>query len=230
MVQSDLVLIKTTLNGHHSSQKINNIKNENEFRFLLVGINFMLRLYTFQTEDAFLKLQTEGYLVGRKELIDPYFIDGYDFMVKQMVKRIGLPPYEGQYPMWAWYQNPEVDNLEYGGHLEPGTKGVRLEIEIDPSQVVLSEFDNWHYVLNYWYLSTTNEDHDNFIREVNTCPMPEPYHSQIVKSWEKIFELNASSDEYVQATFWKLDLSQVREVNWFVAQNPLSNDDDDDDD
>lgn len=45
-----------------------------------------------------------------------------------------------------------------------GTQGVRLEVEIPDAQVLLSDFDLWHYPLNYWYLPDDEEDDWRFER------------------------------------------------------------------
>ena len=43
------------------------------------------------------------------------------------------------------------------GHLPKGERGVRLELQVADDRVLLSDFDLWHYVLNYWYLPETRE-------------------------------------------------------------------------
>ena len=58
-------------------------------------------------------------------------------------------------PIWAWYQwegSRRKPDLRASGYLPKGEPGVRLELRVADDRVLLSDFDLWHYVLNYWYL------------------------------------------------------------------------------
>jgi hypothetical protein len=123
-------------------------------------------------------------------------------------------------------------DLRFSNFLEKGTRGVRLEIDIPDEQVVLSDFDKWHYVLNYWYLEENEEDGELFDKEIKKRgldyyqqkPLPDPYyHQKIVDSWKRIFDIESRNEEEkrslsIQATFWELKLEQVRKVDFFVAR------------
>jgi hypothetical protein len=188
----------------------------------------MIRLWSFQTEEAVQELQQTGYLIGRREFIETDFIPAYDWLRQQMIHKIGPPPVPDQYPMWAWYQHPGSD-LEVSQHFPPSPR-VRVDLEIDPKDVVLSDFISWHYVLNYWYLSNSETDHNRFEQELHrhnldyhrTKPLPDPqYHGMIEQSWNKIFDINYVTDtpperKSIQATFWKLTIDHVREVHRFT--------------
>ena len=63
--------------------------------------------------------------------------------MQQMKQR--LPNYRGEYPVWIWIKKPD---MRHSGHFEGGTKCVRLTLEIDPKNVLGSDFDDWHCVLN----------------------------------------------------------------------------------
>lgn len=180
-----------------------------------------MKLVTFQTEAAFNKLQRKGYLIGTKKYIIPDFLKAYDWLRKQMNDKIGPSPLPDQYPIWAWYQGEDFDNLEARcEEIEIGHRGVRLEIEIDEKQVLLSDFETWHMVLNNSYLAISEEDYDRFEDEskVNSDTT-----DRIEKSWERIFDLDQIVDENwispkekktIQATFWKLELNQIKNVKW----------------
>lgn len=193
----------------------------------------MIKLWTFQTAEAYEKLENQGYLIGRRELIEPLFVKAYNWLNQQMMKRIGEPPHEGQYPMWAWHRCDEIDNLERGGHLVPGTRGVRIEFEIDAKSVLLSDFDSWHYVLNHWYLPASESDGDAFELELKQQglyslyfkkSLPHNFNQRIEASWDRIFNL---TDYSTQATFWKLESDQVLDVKWFTAEDERIDCDDD---
>ena len=172
--------------------------------------------------------------------MDEYYLAAYQWMIRQMEVRKIRKPFDKAFPIWAWYQwngvAKRMPDLRYRGHLSPGSRGVRIKFETDDALVLLSDFDLWHYVLNYWYLSTSMAEGNRFDRELKRIgldyyemkPLPnEEYHRRIERSWEKIFDLDWV-DKYrhiahkregksIQATFWELKLEYVREVKEFMA-------------
>ena len=47
-----------------------------------------------------------------------------------------------------------------------GERGVRVELEVADDRVLLSDFDLWHYVLNYWYLPESEKDGKAFEKKL----------------------------------------------------------------
>lgn len=184
-----------------------------------------MRLVTFQTEDAFNELQSKGYLIGKKEYVSPYFLKAYQWLRQQMNDKVGPAPFLDQYPIWAWYQGGDVDDLDFHCQdIEVGQRGVRLEVEIDDKLVVLSDHDSWHAVLNNVYFSISERDSDEFDKvQLNR-------QARIEKSWELIFILDHGDNPWlttgeeppIQATFWKLELNQVTSVTWLNGTNKSS--------
>ena len=122
------------------------------------------------------------------------------------------------YPMWAWYQwegKRKKRDMRLRGYAERGSELVQMTIEINDSDVLLSDFDLFHYVLNHWYLPESENDEDKTDENI------------IEKSWDRIFDLEKEDDGYVyglnlhksiQATFWKLKLEQVIKAEVFTAK------------
>lgn len=198
-------------------------------------------MWTIQTIDAWNHLQQTGKLRAHEKIITQEFLHPYKWMCVQMEKRIGNRPDQATYPLWAWYQwrgeQRKRPDLRYSAHLPSGMKGVRLQIELQPEQVLLSDFDLWHYVLNYWYLARSKEEEEKFEAEIEReglCfykmkPLPHPkFHRRIVTSWEHIFDLDwidqeqfityKKKDKSIQATFWELRLDEISEVKPFTAR------------
>jgi hypothetical protein len=79
--------------------------------------------------------------------------------------------------------------------LPPGTRGYRVEFEIADSDVLLSDFELWHYVLNYWYLPASKNEGDRFNARYGgdrySWRRP-PTNHQVTKmisdSWDRIFD------------------------------------------
>lgn len=155
-------------------------------------------------------------------------------MADQMRLRLYPPHY--RFPLWGWYnwegkECPKPD-LRASGHLPKGANGVRIEFEIPEDRVLLSDFDAWHFVLNRWFLFLYEQEGKDFIEELERAgirqrwPYQEPFHSRIINSWQRIFDLEAGAPEWrgtlskncIQATFWELKLSQICHVDTFIAR------------
>ena len=66
----------------------------------------------------------------------------------------GFPAFHAGFfsvPRWAWYKYDETKyrpDLRYSGYLKKGVKGVMIEFEESFENVLLTDFDEWHLVLN----------------------------------------------------------------------------------
>jgi len=165
----------------------------------------------------------------------------YEWLARQMEERLGYRPSERALPLWAWFQcdgaECEKPDLRTSGYLLRGESGVRIEFKISDRLILLSDFDLWHYVLNYWYLPESLKDAEDFdarlarrgLSYYKTKPLQnETYHRKIAESWARIFDLDWADSKRsiarprarksIQATFWDLRLDQVRDVRFFKAR------------
>lgn len=205
-----------------------------------------MRLWTIQNEIAYKKLKDKEILRADKKFIYDDMIFHYNWMTEQMKKRIGLPALEEiKYPIWAWYQwrgiNHKRPDLRFSGHLEKGTKGVLLELEVEPENVLLSDFDDLNNILNYGYIADNEEEYDKFydnleihgychydLQSTNKkSDILEQFKLRLYESWEKIFDLNRQTDEVwsgkkedqsIQATMWEIKWEQVISVKHFISK------------
>lgn len=173
-----------------------------------------VRLWTIQHAESWAALQSDGVLRADPERVWEDFRFAYDWMAAQMEQRIGAPPEGVRCPLWAWYRwegRRGPRDLRQSGYAPRGTPMVQIEFEIEESRVLLSEFDRWHTVLAGGYLAADGTDQ-------RTCPLE--------ASWERIFDLDhwtpdwdtPPAEQSVQATFWELQLPQVRKVRHFIAK------------
>lgn len=167
-----------------------------------------------------------------------FFVRPYGWLVGRLEERIGRPGPDAM-PIWAWYQYHDSKrrrpDLRQGAHLDRGAKGVRIEFEIDDELVVLSDFDLWHCVLNYWPVFGTEKESDEFEAELDAKgldfykqkPLPDMWNARIERTWENIFDLDficdltdnaGRSKKCIQANFWELHMDMVRKVDEFVAR------------
>ena len=183
-------------------------------------------LWTIQTEDAFHEFERTGILRANEDYLfcEDYYRFAYDWMSEQMVRRIGIPPENVRYPVWAWYQwegKRKRRDLRQSSYAEPGTPMVQITFEADPASFLLSDFDAWHIVLANQFLADNEAEWDKFYE--NT---PKPSQADVEPSWERIFDLLHHTPDWdcelerksIQATLWEIHISQVKKVEHFLAK------------
>ena len=98
---------------------------------------------------------------------------------------------------------------------------VQIEFEVDSDCVLLSDFDDWHFVLNHSYIADSETEFDEFYK-MNHKDEKE----RIEESWNKIFDIGRDISNWtvpldkksIQATLWGFRLEQVKKVEWFIAK------------
>ena len=111
-------------------------------------------------------------------------------------------PKNVSYPLWAWYKT-------YGENKKPDRRkslfreydhlDTILELEIPENKVFLTDFDDWHYVINDFPYQTDEEYEEN--------PDWEPSQEEKEKSWEVIFDLK--NKDFIQACVWEIKPEEV---------------------
>lgn len=127
-------------------------------------------------------------------------------------------------PCWAWraYRltaNSEMPDLRSSGHLSRGTHGARIRLSVPQSELLLSQFLMWEYVLLGEYVVLSRD-------ELRRIEDGKPDRAQIETSWHRIFDLEAGDPELwkplgrrpIQACLGRIELSWVRKVETFVAR------------
>jgi len=155
----------------------------------------------------------------------PWGEKAYGWMKQEMEKRIGPSP-ASPYPFWAWV-------IEDGKHKKPDMRTSMfrvktneptylLEFRIPEDQLLLSDFDSWHFVLNDIPSYDENEelDWDESDKQFSQLP-PKEQQAFKEKSWEKIFDPNDPGNDwkYVQATFWQLKSEEFVRA-WPIKYRP----------
>lgn len=159
-------------------------------------------------------------------VLDGQFAECYDWMARQMEKRVGPRPEHVRYPVWAWYQfdgkkKPDLrrERWENGN---PGEKWVCIFLEVPDEQVLLSDFHMWHFVLNGWPISDTEEEADRVDAYLVTLTEGQR-KAFLEKNWEKVFDTEPFDNGYtsrgddIQATFWELKKEYILNVRFFTA-------------
>lgn len=175
----------------------------------------MMRLWTFQPPTVLEDLRNGCSFCCNPLLSEhiqdfPDFRRSYDWMVKSMEARLTASqrPAGVSYPVWAWY-------VSYDTHKRPDRRfrmfnklsECRLaELEVDESRVLLSDYDDWHCVLNNIPLFRDERYYDMFYDDW----MWSMSRQEKSVTWNSIFDVSNSS--FIQATLWKFDPQDVVKV------------------
>ncbi len=168
-----------------------------------------LRLWTIQPGATWTRWKRTGNLCSGWRYAPAEWGVAYGWMAAALARKIE-PPTKSAAPVWAWLQCQgaarKKPDLRRAGHLASGMRGVRIELLIPPSRLLLSDFELWHYVLNNWAL------HDD--------------SGSRRRNWRRIFDLDFTLEgvargrqhKAIQAVFWTAPLSAVVRVDSFVAK------------
>lgn len=168
-----------------------------------------MKVYTVQRLETYYRMREQGYLIGDEKFVWEDFKKPYQWMMKQMEKKI--EGYNGKdYPIWVWKR--KVNRNEHA-LLSKGIKGVILTLEIPEDKILWSDFDHWHFVLNNGPI-TESEDEESYPTE---------------DSWEKIFDFNLLrsldndwngkfNEDWIQGVTPKITMSMVKKVTRFIAK------------
>lgn len=180
-----------------------------------------MRLWTIQDEFIYNIIITEGKYVcdgNKSEHLEwNGFKRAYNWLSKKMKEKIGESPNENDYPVWAWSSKPDLRKSCWGAK---GKKCVLLEIEIDDKDVFITDFDNWHCVLNSSPFIDI-DDIDEWEREYDRVERlrGEEYTKTLEESWEKIiYDEIPNNGRNVQVTFWELKKEDLISYRFFTAR------------
>lgn len=201
-----------------------------------------MRLWTIQGIEIYKQMQRDGVAFCTKPewSDDEKFMKAYRWMVEQMKQRIGEPPINDiKYPIWAWYQYNSAKSKKPPRSYLDIQEGVSayMEIEIPDDEVLLSDFMNWHNVLNQFPLTDwkkINKKTDLLEKEAGKNlrfkDYPVEIQKEIEKTWDAIFDLNRRDKEVgrthkrnrsIQATFWMLKPEHIISVEFLERKGDV---------
>ena len=201
-----------------------------------------MRLWTIQGIEIYEQLQRDrvAYCTKPAWSDDEKFMKAYLWMADEMRQRIGEPPIKDiKYPMWAWYQYNSTKSKKPPRSYLDIQEGVSayMEIEIPDNEVLLSDFCNWHNVLNQYPLTNwkrIDKKTDLLEKEAGKSldfdDYPLEIQKEIEKSWEAIFDLDRRDKEVgrthkrnrsIQATFWMLKPDNVISVEFLERKGEV---------
>ena len=181
-------------------------------------------MWTIQPYCVYQQLISNGFFYCNpnksENLKHPDFKLAYQWMTKQLRARLAPPCNQIITPLWARYRS-------YAYHYQrPDFRWARdypdevcIEYDIPDDEVLLSDFEIWHFVLNDWYYSsaTSEKEWEQDERRFDALSKVEQQRIK-EESWQQIFDITLRHGEWtrngdvVQGCFWLLRLNQVRRV------------------
>jgi hypothetical protein len=187
-----------------------------------------MRLYHYMNADAYEAMIREGRITGAPDHSPfPEFAMAYRWLTDVMRSRLGEPP-SGCHPEWpvfTWAIHTGLSPLAYDfeqsfpGGDDCDDSSFLIGFDVPEGQYLLSDFDDWHFVLNNWYLpsvgSSVYESEDGNAFEA-LCKLhdrdpwgydgkpPVPQVEAMRRSnWERIVQ-HPYENGSAQATLWEL--------------------------
>ena len=174
-------------------------------------------LWTVKNKKELSLLKSQGFLEANFKISTDFwegdFTPAYLWMNDQMKKKIST--YQKDLPLWAWTKRP--DFRSYRVNIPKGESAFLIEFNKNPQEILISDFQNWHCVLNGYPFFSEKEESSlekkygtffidywnnvyNFEKET-----PKNIKKMVEKSWQNIFK----NVEHGQATFGRLNISEV---------------------
>ena len=190
----------------------------------------IMRLWTIQTEEAWTRAKRQGVLAGDGRRVSPEWRPAYRWMAGAMQRRLPTARRSAVAPVWAWLKwsgNSTRPDLRTPGHVPSGTRAVRLEFLTTADDILCSDFEAWHFALNYWYLPKDHADGRRFEAQLRrrglnvyrTKPLPDRWvHDAIERSWDRILAIRRNATS-VQACLWEVPVSAVTDVTVFTGRS-----------
>lgn len=171
-----------------------------------------MRLWSFQPAEV-----AEQLLAGESFHCDPalselYSMDdalireAYDWLAAEMEHSVARPD-SVELPVWAWFRNhgeerkPDRRRYFFKGH--PRSDPI-LELEVPDELVVLTDFDDWHSVLNGSPILAEEEWEQDEYRSFTA--------DELLESWQQVFSVEAK--DFVQATLWTIEPQWLVRIHW----------------
>lgn len=183
-----------------------------------------MRLWTVHPVEVLTEIEKKGRYIcqpDKSTYLDwgTDFKNAYDWISNQMQQRGIEKPKGVTYPVWAWHtycsKRGKLD-LRKRNYLGEKGESVCLEIEVPDNEVLLSDYFDWHQVLNNAPLVSDDlvEDDEKFDAEWER--ISRGTHGELEESWLGVFDVSNSTD--IQATFWVLDENMIKDVRRFTVK------------
>lgn len=184
----------------------------------------IVNLYTRQHENSLYELERKGYM-SNKELyvrlhmgdVAEWFLAKYNHFVKLAEKRIPRPS-KIEYPIWC--------SISQKNCLKPIEKSLVYCLQVPENEVIYFSGGKWDLVLNNLYIPLDKKDAERFEEQIHALGLEDGFQiiegkykglypnieSEIIHSWERIFNIDEWNIFDVQANLWQIKQEWVRHI------------------
>lgn len=167
-----------------------------------------MKFWSIRTLDELDILLSGQPLRTDPDKVDKDFKRAYQWISKQLANKVTPPP-GVEYPIWLWRywegKHRAKPDLRAGGHVQKGSKAVRIELEIPSDKVLLSDFNSWHAVLNNHHLSHTDAEYEYYEQYEAQEKDENLLRKSKETTWLKIFSIEDLPDDWaVQGATWEI--------------------------
>lgn len=153
----------------------------------------------------------------------PEFISAYNWMTGQMMDKGITEGKSTGFPFWGWRRFDGRDGITILKSTEwntecycfDATETCILELSIPDNEILLSDFDLWHFVLNNSYLNNaqTDEEWEEKDNWFDSLPKKKQENEKL-KSWKQVLDIdqNDLTVKYIQGTFWSIKPEYVLSI------------------
>lgn len=183
-----------------------------------------IKLYTIQHSSVLKSLYKKGFYScsNKKFIYDESFFDSYNWLFKESKKR--NKKWNTKFPIWCWLEKPDLRSYRYfrDSRLNKIEENVLITFFIDKKDVIFTDYELWHFVLNKSYLPNGDNFNEkkmsNFYKKYEKNGKLNNQGIKIMKkSWEKCFNLRKKTK--IQATIQKLFQNDIVSLKKFKSYN-----------
>lgn len=158
-------------------------------------------LHTIQPEFKYKELIDTGVLLAHHKIIcEDFFENAYSWIESKMEQSN-----REVHPIWAWYKykGKYFPDLRCSGHIPKGEIGYRIKFHVDEKDVLLTDFIDWHIILN-----SSEEDIKKGYVEFD----------EYTFNFDDIIVDSNSELDYIQATVWRVNKEQIISAKKFKSR------------
>lgn len=182
-----------------------------------------IRILEHLQEYGFYRCKAE-YIENKMENFAEYYKKLYQWYGKRSENIVPRPDQNIEYPIWV--------SIDEEMQLRPVEGTVILELEIDSTQIVITDVEKWGYVVNFFYLPLNYDDLAKYNNELKRYRIADESElimgskgnfypllkKKIVDSWERLFDPYKLSG-VMQGTTWEIKKEWVQKIHYGGDQN-----------
>lgn len=173
-----------------------------------------LTIYSVRNQNEIKELFKNKVLQANNQIIENFWKEDENFILsyKWMNQKcqLMLTNYDAKYPLWGWIKKPNKKNLYKEYKNDPF---YIIEFIIKKDEVLISDFDLWHFILMDLYIPDNLEnldklDHVSFFEKRGSVQEIE----EVLSSWNKIFNIKRTKKYKQQCCFKEIKFENILKI------------------